>query len=82
MDNKKTSVFGIYSTREGVERATDALLKAGFTASDISVLLPESLANTSQKPGSPINVPAVKGGKVVKETGPGENRNREEYEGP
>jgi hypothetical protein len=72
MDNKKTSVFGIYSTRDGVERATDALLQAGFTASDISVLLPESLANPSQKPSSSINVSAMKDGKVVKETGSGE----------
>ena len=46
-DNKKTAVFGIYSTRDGVERATDALLQSGFTANDISVLLPESLGNPS-----------------------------------
>lgn len=46
-DNKKTAVFGIYSTRDGVERATDALLKSGFTPNDISVLLPESLATTA-----------------------------------
>lgn len=45
-DNKKTAVFGIYSTRDGVERATDALLQSGFTVNDISVLLPESLGNS------------------------------------
>jgi len=45
-DNKKTAVFGIYSTRDGVERATDALLQSGFTTNDISVLLPESLGNS------------------------------------
>jgi len=45
-DNKKTAVFGIYSTRDGVERATDVLLRSGFTVNDISVLLPESLGNT------------------------------------
>ncbi len=72
MDNKKTSVFGIYSSREGVETATDALLKAGFTANDISVLLPESLGKPTQTPASTINVSAMKDGKVVKETGPGE----------
>jgi len=72
MDNKKTSVFGIYSTRDGVERATDALLKSGFTASDISVLLPESLGSPSQAPSTSVNVSAMKDGKVVKETGPGE----------
>jgi hypothetical protein len=42
-DNKKVAVFGIYSTRASVESATDSLIKAGFPASDISVLLPESL---------------------------------------
>ncbi|HEV7217833.1 MAG: hypothetical protein WBE21_10270 [Candidatus Acidiferrales bacterium] len=35
------AVFGIYSTRDGVERPMDALLLSGFTANDISVLLPE-----------------------------------------
>jgi len=42
-DNKKTSVFGIYNSREAVERAVDTFLKSGFTTSDISVLLPENL---------------------------------------
>jgi hypothetical protein len=42
-DNKKTSVFGIYGTRESVERAVDTFLKSGFTTSDVSVLLPENL---------------------------------------
>jgi len=42
-DNKKTSVFGIYTTRESVERAVDTFLKSGFTTSDVSVLLPENL---------------------------------------
>src|ERR1700734_47112 len=42
-DNKKTSVFGIYTTRESVERAVDTFLRSGFTTSDISVLLPENL---------------------------------------
>jgi hypothetical protein len=46
-DNKKTAVFGIYSTRDGVERATDAMLKSEFTASDISVLLPENLQSAT-----------------------------------
>ena len=43
MSGKKVAVFGIYSTRSGVENAADALVKAGFPTSDISVLLPESL---------------------------------------
>jgi hypothetical protein len=42
-DNKKISVFGIYTTRESVERAVDTFLKSGFTTSDVSVLLPENL---------------------------------------
>jgi hypothetical protein len=46
MSGKKTAVFGIYSTRTAVEDATDSLVKAGFPASDISVLLPESLGGT------------------------------------
>ena len=43
MSDKKVAVFGIYSTRNAVENATDALVKAGFPTSDISVLLPESM---------------------------------------
>jgi hypothetical protein len=43
MADKKTAVFGIYSTRAGVERATEALIQSGFLAADISVLLPENL---------------------------------------
>jgi hypothetical protein len=43
MSGKKVGVFGIYSTRTAVENATDSLVKVGFPASDVSVLLPESL---------------------------------------
>src|SRR6267143_3738472 len=43
MADKKTAVFGIYSTRDAAERAADAIVAAGFTTSDISVLLPENL---------------------------------------
>jgi hypothetical protein len=43
MSAKKTSVFGIYGSREAVERAIDTFLHSGFTTSDISVLLPENL---------------------------------------
>ena len=42
-DNKKTAVFGIYSSRAAVEHATDTLVTAGFSSSAISVLLPENL---------------------------------------
>ena len=43
MADKKTAVFGIYSTRNGAEQAADALVSAGFASGDISVLLPENL---------------------------------------
>jgi hypothetical protein len=46
-ENKKTSVLGIYTSRSAVESAADTLLKAGFVASDISVLLPENLGPQS-----------------------------------
>ena len=47
MAENKTAVFGIYSTREAAERATDAIVNAGFSPADISVLLPENLGNRS-----------------------------------
>lgn len=43
MSDKKTSVFAIYSTRSATEQAVNSLMNAGFTANDISVLLPENL---------------------------------------
>src|SRR6202140_1222652 len=43
MASKKTAVFGIYATRDGVETAADLLARSGFPVTDISVLLPESL---------------------------------------
>src|ERR1700682_2992705 len=43
---KKVGVLGIYSTRSAVENATESLIHAGFPASDISALLPESLGGT------------------------------------
>ena len=42
-DNKKTAVFGIYTNRDTVERAADTIVKSGFSASDISVLLPQQV---------------------------------------
>lgn len=41
MATKNTAVFGIYSTPATAESAVDHLLAAGFTNSDISVLLPD-----------------------------------------
>jgi hypothetical protein len=45
MSGKKTAVFGIYSTLVRADQATDALVKAGFPASDISALLPDNLGS-------------------------------------
>ena len=45
MGDKKTAVFGIYSTRNGAEQAANSLMNAGFSSGDISVLLPENLGN-------------------------------------
>src|SRR5271168_1851844 len=41
----KKSVLGIYSTRPGVENAVLGFKDAGFSNSDISVLLPENLGS-------------------------------------
>ena len=43
MAGKKTAVFGIYSSLASADNATDALVRAGFPASDISALLPDNL---------------------------------------
>ena len=43
MADKKVAVLGIYSSRLAAENATNLLMTAGFPASDISVLMPESL---------------------------------------
>jgi hypothetical protein len=48
MSGKKVGVFGIYSTRAGIENGADALVRAGFPSPDISVLLPESLAGAKE----------------------------------
>jgi hypothetical protein len=48
MAGKKVAVFGIYSTRAAVENTADALVKAGYPSSDISVLLPESLGGPKE----------------------------------
>jgi hypothetical protein len=45
MENKKTAVFGIYTTVASADLATDSLIKAGFSAADVSALLPENLGS-------------------------------------
>jgi hypothetical protein len=44
-DNKKVAAFGIYASRTGAENGIDQLRAAGFSTSDISVLLPENVGN-------------------------------------
>ena len=41
MEDKKTSVFGLYPSAAQAERAVDSLVASGFTHADISVLLPD-----------------------------------------
>ena len=48
MSGKKVAVFGIYPTRSAVENGISSLLNAGFTDSDISILLPESLSGAKE----------------------------------
>jgi hypothetical protein len=43
--NKKTAVFGIFTTMAAADFATDSLVRAGFTTGDISALIPENLGN-------------------------------------
>lgn len=45
MENKKTAVFGIYTTLAAADVATDTFVKAGFSASNISALLPNNLGS-------------------------------------
>ena len=42
MAGKNTAVFGIYPSPERAERAVDSIIAAGFSSSDISVLLPDT----------------------------------------
>lgn len=42
MENKKTAVFGLYSTTAQAELAVDTLVKEGFSNSDVSVLLADN----------------------------------------
>ena len=42
MASKNTAVFGIYPSAEQAERTVDALVAAGFSNNDISVLLPDT----------------------------------------
>ncbi len=42
MAGKNTAAFGIYRNRQDAERGADALIQAGFSRNDISVLMPDS----------------------------------------
>lgn len=43
MAGKNTAVFGLYGTRNGVDKAVDTLRQDGFRNTDISVLFPENV---------------------------------------
>lgn len=47
MPDKKAAVFGLYSTRDNVQLATEQLSTAGFSDADISVLMPKNLDGTN-----------------------------------
>jgi len=42
MAGKNTAVFGIYPSAERAEQAVDSIIAAGFSSSDVSVLLPDT----------------------------------------
>jgi hypothetical protein len=41
MEDKRTAVYGIYQSTASAESAVDALIAAGFSNNDISVLMPD-----------------------------------------
>jgi hypothetical protein len=43
MENKKTAVFGIYTTVPAADSATNQLVRSGFSGAEVSALLPENL---------------------------------------
>jgi hypothetical protein len=45
MEHKNKAVFGIYTTVAAADVATDTLVKSGFPASAVSVLMPENLGS-------------------------------------
>lgn len=56
MPGKKTSVFGVYSTPDGVERAGATLVSSGFSDSNISVLLPDTVGSHKRSAGILLSV--------------------------
>jgi hypothetical protein len=51
------AVFGIYKTRDAAERAVSALKEAGFSSSDVAIILPESLGKASLTPEKATKAP-------------------------
>lgn len=52
-----TSIFGIYTTREDVERAVDLLQARGFRAADVSFLWPHNLGTKDLAPERATKAP-------------------------
>ena len=50
MSEKNTSVFGVYTTRAGVENAVNTLKNAHYNSADISVLFPYNLEASKDSP--------------------------------
>jgi hypothetical protein len=61
---KNISAFGIFRTRDEVEKAINSMRAAGFRAEDVSVLLPENVGNKELGTGKSSKSPegAVAGG--------------------
>ena len=59
MENKKTAVFGIYTTTNLAEAAVNHLMSAGFAGDDISVLMEDS--NSSRQFAHKKNTKAPEG---------------------
>src|SRR5204863_9892822 len=59
MENKKTAVFGIYTTTNQAEAAVNQLMSQGFSGDDISVLMEDS--NSSRQFAHEKNTKAPEG---------------------
>jgi Protein of unknown function (DUF3341) len=64
---KSEAVFGIYSNREALERAVQALRSAGFSAEDVAILGPETLG--AHKVGTEKSTKAPEGAAAGAGTG-------------
>jgi hypothetical protein len=66
MADRKTSVFGVYSTPEGVELAGNTLVTSGFSNADISVLLPDDIGTPSRRPEILLSVQCASSDQITR----------------